>query len=138
MTDTITSLIEKLEGAEVGEVRLDVEIAKSCGYYVPPGPMQGWHDPDGKHIGLPPRFSQSLDAALALAERVLPGWEGEIDFGRRGFACLHPEQPYPAHLEYNAEARTPALALCAAILRAQSEARATGEYSPANEGECAS
>lgn len=141
MTDqSITSLIEKLEGAEGPSIVLDAEI---CWTLERPRAIQAfWRGAMGKPGPLPDEFSRlprglgmaslevgspnytaSLDAALALAERVLPGWEGEIDFGRRGFACLYPEQPYPAHLEYNAEASTPALALCAAILRASEQER---------------
>lgn len=115
MTDqSITSLIEKLEA---GPVYLTHKEAYDLAI---------WFGSDAA-LGLAQAIRKafaggSFDAALALAERVLPGWEGEIDFGRRGFACIHPEQPYPAHLEYNAEASTPALALCAAILRAKSGA----------------
>ena len=53
----ITSLIEKLEGAEVGSRELDCAIWTATG---------GWD-----HVGRPPTFSTSIDAALALADRVL-------------------------------------------------------------------
>lgn len=124
----MTDLIARLEAAEAGSRELDCRVVAWS-----EGVIDGehWSDADLEYALTdpdrtcnPPRYSTSLDAALALASRVLPGGEGEIDFGRRGFACLHPEQPYPAHLEYNAEASTPALALCAAILRAKSEGRA--------------
>lgn len=121
----MTDLITKLEEAGEGDVRLDVEIAKSCGYYVPAGPMQGWHDPDGKHIGLLPRFTQSLDAALALAERVLPGQEYEITtlygVARVALNLNHGDQPGP-HYGHN-DCGNVALALCAAILRASEQER---------------
>ena len=108
---TITSLIEKLEGAEVGSRELDCAIWTATG---------GWD-----HVGRPPTFSTSLDAALALAERVLDE-RGPININ----ICLAGSaqvvidsvgacDPVMAQVV----ARTPALALCAAILHAQSEAR---------------
>jgi hypothetical protein len=138
----MTDLIARLEAAEAGSREFDREImalhytwerrhiGATCwdddGGTCCPGAqhLDGvWVDPADDRWKTTAKdgfeFTTSIDAALALASRVLPGWEGEIDFGRRGFACLHPEQPYPAHLEYNAEASTPALALCAAILRAK-------------------
>jgi hypothetical protein len=52
------------------------------------GRMDLWRDPDGKiGGGLAPSFSASLDAALALVERVLPGWMPTIR--RRGIGALH-------------------------------------------------
>ena len=114
---TITSLIEKLEGAEVGSRELDAYVLFRLDY--------------DQSESTPP-VTTSLDAALALAERVLPYAEviavsrtksGGWGAGINGYVVY---------------AATPALALCAAILRAQSEARPTGEDSPANEGEGAS
>lgn len=110
-----TDLITKLEEAGEGDVRLDVEIAKSCGYYVPDGPMQGWHDPDGKHIGLPPRFTQSLDAALALAERVLG--EDEALYWL-SYVVRRAEED-----TVNGSIKGLPLDLCAAILRASEQER---------------
>jgi hypothetical protein len=88
-----------------------------------------------------PNYTASLDAALALAERVLPGvmwWlshQAVID----GVKYYHAEVSSETEIEgQSGYAATPALALCAAILRVQSEARPTGEDSPANEGEGAS
>ena len=124
----MTDLIARLEAAEAGSRELDSRIVYALdlaphGFWRIPGVEHGTWAAAGNTTWVAPHYSTSLDAAMALAERVLPGWEGEIDFGRRGFACLHPEQPYPAHLEYNAEASTPALALCAAILRASEQER---------------
>ena len=122
MPETITSLIEKLEGAEVGSRELDCAVARVVGCY------KGFAT---EHL------STSLDAALALAERVLPG---DPDFSPTGPSVGWKINLYrgmvPAPLGgwivnlrrhatdgVEGQATTAALALCAAILRAKSEAR---------------
>ena len=65
---TSPSLIERLEGAERGSRELDYEIHDALF-----GPVA--HNPDlprrdGWGPGLRPMFTTSLDAALALAERL--------------------------------------------------------------------
>ncbi len=100
MTQDITSLIEKLEGAEVGSDQLSSETIIAL----------------GGTVGLigPLPVTTSLDAALALAERVVgeefalsllqdtvDGWNAADGLSIRNLPRL----------------------LCAAILRAQSEAR---------------
>lgn len=83
-------------------------------------------------------FTSSIDAAVALIERVLPGWwwiirtaeESQNFFAQIGTA----QGPYDYRKGENcfpARAATPALALCAALLRAllsqhQTEERADG------------
>lgn len=65
----------------------------------------------------------SIDAALALAERVLPGWRvfgisDERDFQvNRGWGAGVGEKTGPGI--HHAKASTPALALCIAILHAK-------------------
>lgn len=65
----------------------------------------------------PPPVTTSLDIALALAERVLPGcsWRVQKDFG--GFIVAVRNGIH----EVEVEADTPALALCTALLRAHRE-----------------
>lgn len=134
---TITSLIEKLEGAEVGSRELDAEIARLFGWtqeniWRDPTFRNGdWYGPDSYvPQRCPPTFSTSLDAALALAERL-----GHDVFGIMADVIERLERDgwsgFPAPGLQSALARY----FCAAILRAQSEARAAGEDSPANEGE---
>lgn len=118
---TITSLIEKLEGAEVGSVELDALIYSHLNCTLIPRradyrPRRRWPNGSVTHQR---KVTTSLDAALALAERVLPGEIWVCEFG-----------PSSSHVGLkNARfiieesGNTPALALCAAILRAQSEAR---------------
>lgn len=111
---TITSLIEKLEGAEVGSRELDCAVARVLDCY------KGFAT---EHL------TTSLDAALALAERICPRFSVTVvkyrtndgEFKPSGEASLL--NPYGNITEHRGKAATPALALCAAILRAQSEAR---------------
>ncbi len=106
---TITSLIEKLEGAGVGSRELDCAIWTATG---------GWD-----HVERPPTFSTSLDAALALVERVLPGWVWNMGNDLPCWVHLWIDDRNYDGNPIKSDAATPALALCAAILRAQSEAR---------------
>lgn len=65
-----------------------------------------------------PAYSSSIDATVALIERVLPGWEWQIGKykGDMGQACLRrPDADEPERLEF---APTPPLAACLALFRA--------------------
>lgn len=138
MTQDITSLIEKLEGASEGSGELDAEIAVATRWPAM-GNIKHWiHEEemeprlhgyigfknlkDNPHEFKTPEVTTSLDAALALAERVLLGdltWRIEKDSTFTAAFWSDPEyEPIGS-----ARSATPALALCAAILRAQSEAR---------------
>ncbi|SFS42809.1 hypothetical protein [Brevundimonas viscosa] len=145
-------LIERLEKAEAGSRELDGLLARRFGWHrVEPRHARnragGWIAPED-FMGLnsdgsprldslhgtdihrdPPRLSQSLDAALALAERVLPGWccatGGKLARGHRD-AFARVDTPDGCDFE-EAYASTPALALCIAILRAL---RTTEQHSP--------
>lgn len=120
-------LIKRLEAVEVGGPALNVAVARAFGWYVPERLYAGWHDPEGNHVGLPPNFTTSLDAALALAERVLEGWLWDVTTittavgGLRKplAAVVRPDQPAGEEIKTWGYASTPALALCIAILRAK-------------------
>lgn len=144
---TITSLIEKLEGAEVGSRELDGEI------------WYALHEPDvdygalhieqteqgpievltcelgSKYADCVDKYTTNLDAAMTLAERVFSGccvlvgdykglanhtrWNGKGEVrATKGWCSLSPDDE--AASNYRVHAHTPSLALCAAILRAQS------------------
>lgn len=121
----VLDLIERLEKAEAGDVALNCAVARVFGYHVPDRAWSGWHDPDGKHIGLPPAFTTSLDAALALAERVLPGCFCGVQKNRwAGKAWTAYLTVADAEGEIEQDADTPALALCIAVLRATTPAEA--------------
>lgn len=71
-----------------------------------------------------PRFTGSLDAALALVERKLPDHHIMVssffddEDGRHGAAELRSQLVYGSKLVCDVRAATPALALCVALLRA--------------------
>jgi hypothetical protein len=93
----------------------------------------------GTCLGVP-GYTRSLDACVALIEKVLPGWNGMVDFGG-GSTCTadligpvvevgSDEEGYPFDIrdEAHGEGKTPPLALLAATLRAllQIEERKAG------------
>jgi hypothetical protein len=110
----MTDLTKRLEEAEAGSLELDVTIWGATG---------GWS------VAHPPAFTTSLDAALALAERVLPeGWTAEIKTGARPFhrAIIHPKYQMENKQDrcpMGLSKATPALALCIAILKATDTGR---------------
>ena len=93
------TLIERLEAAEVGSRELDVEMWEAT---------RGWNG-----VNHPPCFTTSLDAALALAERL----------NLNGPLVIHRNGPAEWGVTYvdddTVYAPTPALALCIAILKAK-------------------
>lgn len=104
----MSGLVEKLEAAEVGSRSLDQAVWLATG---------GWEG-----VNAPPSFTTSLDAALALAERVLPGWFVGLQQNRwvhrEGPAWAAYLTPPKSSLEIEGDGPTPALALCIAICRA--------------------
>lgn len=79
-----------------------------------------WQLPDGRWLLMNdlrvPRLTESLDAALALVERVRPNARWFI--GRADGYYEAEVQPAPSGLTFGAEGRsTPALALLAALLK---------------------
>lgn len=120
MTD-LTSLIEKLEKAEGPDWELDADIGLSVGglkAHEEFGMAGNWwtrYTDNGLTCAVP-SYTSSIDAAVSLAERVLPNWQvnlsifhealSEASFGNR-------EAPHARSL-----ATKPALAICLATLRA--------------------
>jgi hypothetical protein len=74
----------------------------------------------GVSLRTPEPVTSSLDAAIALAERVLPGWAGEVDFGGTGLQQAWMHEPSGAR-SFTSQSSTPALALILAILTALKE-----------------
>lgn len=134
MTDSMTPILTRLE--EGGSRELDAEIVallnKATVRLYPPsddfGPRAKWQfwSLDGAHfLGNESKFpvepvTTSVDAALALAERVLPGCdpgvclEQRLETGRTIWAGWVDLNPGTSQF-----AATPAAALCLAILKAQ-------------------
>lgn len=130
MEETITSLIEKLEGAEVGSRELDADVALQVGWTVHPG--DNWIGPHAE-IAVPD-YTTSLDDALALADRVLPGHDWSLGHlptsddadhqEHHEFGCFFYAHPHVASRQDGlGHGATAPLAMVTAILRAHSEAR---------------
>jgi hypothetical protein len=102
---TISDLITRLEGAEGADRELDIAVARA---FLLPWSRE-WTPPA-------PPYTSSLDAALGLAERVLPGsrWMVERHFDGSGWAMIHAK---PGTERDMTEAKTPALALVLAVLK---------------------
>lgn len=124
---SITSLIEKLEGAEVGSGHLDADLMEAFGYSTirgrlhPRGPNWRYRGSGQlgfeSHWGKTPKYTTSLDAALALAERVLGGKKALLLL-----TDLLTREADASDFDLITVSDLPRL-LCAAVLRAQSEAR---------------
>jgi hypothetical protein len=132
----MTDLLARLSVAEVGSRELDWAIHSSiaapywsgCEWnefgYVdvdghPPHPDQITVFKDGRSFyNDMPRYTTSLDAALALAERTVTR-RGPIDLSICGSAqvVIHHADPCGSPLA-SSFGKTPALALCIAILKA--------------------
>ena len=119
-------LIARLEAAEAGSRELDAAVwAASNGYELFEHDGAGWRyrmKPDDimrhERTGYISSYTTSLDAALALAERVVGDREWMVEvkdrpLGRVHRACLGIVGPVYAS--------TPALALCIAILKAKAQ-----------------
>lgn len=127
-------LIERLEAAEVGEEGLSAELCVLFQY----GGLNSegatdvrtdaeWEgdllfEQNGEDCCNPiPPVTTSLDAALALLERVLPGWAGiGVATTRTGWGAVLCEKEQDTEA-FVTNAPTPALALCIVILRARSD-----------------
>jgi hypothetical protein len=114
----MTDLIKRLEEATAGSADLDREVERAL-RVVPMGLRE-----DGTWGQKQRPWTASLDAALALAERVLPGWCWMIERHKNGTATawLHEWNAYGEGEQV--VSNTPALALCAAILKATDTGRA--------------
>ena len=111
-------LIRQIEEATGPDRGLDAEIALAIGWRLDQSePRDRWWEPDRSHyLDEPPEFTASLDAALTLVPEGIAiwrignnddQWEGEGPFLAR---CGGPRFTFAA---------TPALALCAAALKAR-------------------
>lgn len=142
MTD-ITTLIARLEAATGPDRSLAREIQCAVGGWHRVTPSQcnrkrgGYISPldwiGRRHDGVPildgthgtdihddvPDITYSIDAAVALAERVLPGWRGSVQFGNfecqvTAYLCSDEDTK-----DVMAVHRSPAIALTIAILKAK-------------------
>lgn len=118
------NLLSRLEGLTAPDREVDLEVHMSLAPDLYPEGSWSWDDKN-----LPPHLTASLDATVALCERVLPGWSGDIDIGKpiadsgKVGASLFP--PGDGWQNYSGVGPTPAIALLIAILTAL-EARENG------------
>lgn len=133
----LQALLERVEKAVGPDREIDCAVAVAVdGYFVqgadPWGrPKYCYRDAEGivspgqGHDMLVRRYSASVDDDLALAERVLPGWECGVwaqtaEWRKRPktwIGVLHDPRGWAG--ETRSELATPALALLAAIIRAK-------------------
>jgi hypothetical protein len=121
----LQALLARVEGGGGEDRALDAEIALHLGeafcmrrWYSDAVWQFRWQD-DCEWEPLP-HFTTSLDAAVALVERRLPGWGRMIlkdADGPRAFAGLFPPGPDP--IKYNGEAGDEPRALIAALIQAK-------------------
>lgn len=120
-------LIERLEKAKGADRELDFAIASACGFDVR---LEGSNRTDQSKIfnaydcnnkRISSKFTSSIDAAVALVERALPGWTWTLDSASSTATLWKDDEASEA--THQVPGATPAIALCIALLRAK-EARA--------------
>lgn len=131
----MTNLITRLSKLDAPDREVDAEIyilfnipAERAGRIDYSNGMVGWWPKDGPYVSAVtvPAYTASVDAVIALAERVLPGWYWGITQGDDGEDATEFQgnvwpsiQPYPAELEQYGYHKFPAIALLIALLRAK-------------------
>lgn len=104
---TISSLIKRLEEATGPDRELDADLAIACDLIS----EREWWSTDYLKFGLVPCYTASVDAAIALAERVL----GPVGWNVQGNTNIF----YSSVAGHTSRSKaTPAIALCIAVLRA--------------------
>lgn len=119
------TLIDRLSKLDRPDREVDAQIyiqfnipAERAGRIDYANGMVGWYPKDGPYVSAVtvPAYTASVDAAIALAERVLPNWQVNISRFHDG----HAEASVGArHVREPSFGATPAIALCIAILRAK-------------------
>lgn len=126
----LEELLERVKAATGPDRELDGDIAEALGIN-PKGSFRMRSSPDKAAFGIgaysswkPDPLTASIDAALALVERVLPGWTynfGNVGEDDCGWACL--TQPEGDCTDFGASAPTIPLAILAALLQALTSER---------------
>ncbi len=131
----LTELLARVEGCKGPDREIDCAIAVALeGYYTKPHP--GWPDDptrtmyckidaDGSRIEpgnasdmLVHEYTGSIDAALALVERMLPGWDYGMDRDQGEFIVTLTAAGASMAKGHQAEAATLPLAILTALLNA--------------------
>jgi len=121
------TLLERLERAEGPDRELNNLIALAAGYTIAqrcmPRAPDTYYNPKRKYIGVAPRFTESIDAALSL---VPEGKEWSLDNIEGYRAYIMWEHMSGEFIMRSGKGATPAIALCIAALKAR-PAPAEGE-----------
>ena len=120
---TLRDLLERVERATGPDRELSDDVYKALGWTGAIFPGGLWIEPDGPVCEPPKDVTSSVDAALALIGRVLPGcvWTVMTDYELPGRARLYEAGQFAPRVLVQADGPTPALALCAALLAAMIE-----------------
>lgn len=137
---SLEGLIERVKAATGADARLDVDLATLSGWKwnVMEGALGYWTDPDGDQRGIP-NYTASIDAAIALVERVLPNFRWGVS-GHSLKDGVYADGPHKGKPKYAAgfrahvtkhsplrpmstiaDAKTAPLAILAALLHALKE-----------------
>lgn len=138
MSKDIEALIERLEKATGGDTRLDRAILEWEGWN-PNGEFmkqKRWIDPSGRvtafNSDLEPIhfYTSSVDAGLALCERMLPRWSIRMSFGE---GYRHPNvgmgRSYPTNKSVAFDHHTMPLAILLALFTALNQEESRSEES---------
>lgn len=144
--EVLQDLLRRVESATGADREIGREILLALGWQRTlvghfHGPLYYWSPPGSARSSLSgkdddlPDITTSLDAALALVERVLPGWLWEVTTITTGVGgiryptalVMSPDHAPGEEIQTFGEARTPALALLAALLKALIAEQAAGQ-----------
>jgi hypothetical protein len=119
---SLSTLLTRLRAATWPDRELDAEIEILFSPFLsdlPRSDAGGWLHPAFGLVAPPQEYTSSIDAAVALAERALPGWYWSA-YSKDGYGLAHArmEEPEDTGRGTRADAPTPALALCIAIVEA--------------------
>lgn len=132
------TLLERLEGATGPDRELDFALGKTLDHVPANAEWQGPEDgslllwpgtQEYPGVGTLPSYTASIDAALALVERVLPGWRPSMQQSRAGqFDCyLHSKDETGWLRQSHGEAWTLPLAILIATLKALAKSQPSQE-----------
>lgn len=127
----MTDLLTRLESSEGSDHQLTIDICEALKlapkeYFGSPVISYSWdsgviNTVKARHLDAlrPPPILTSIDAALSLVERTLPGKEVEIVITPTGTKCTIFVEAAPGAWDgHKGRNKTPARAACAALLRA--------------------
>ncbi len=118
-------LARRIEKSPESSRKLDAEICRMVGFALGARRSDHWYELYGAFLSdaTSPRLTESVEEGLKLILKALPGWYGDVDVG----ASIAKDGTFGARLfpvgeknyrNFPGEAKTPALALAAAFVRA--------------------